>query len=960
MDNFSGILFTLKKRERGLEVNDLDYYKYIILGYNDGLDIHIVDKWYDLRPKGLKDRKLQVELDSPFIDQYTIRALLPSKKRKNDLNKKGFAYRLWEKIGRGGDFSQNQINKLKKAPFICMSALNFSESFVREQKNFNSMMNAIEELLTESIEDAGYKLKDVNCAFFPTIGYTDCVLVFLVDNLKKARAIIDRVKEKKVIREKAEEIVRKEDTVISSCYSTCGVDKNFIEDIQETQDDILVNIQIQLKRGISSEAFFDKFDEIAQGMLIDKSEDCCGAFGNTDCCIFSVKSLKKYLQWHQSGQILNPENDFFKKNIEEIRTMVCVRPDNQRKNLIPIDLEDRGLQYYEKLFEEFLENYGRDLENKDMHIRNSRALQQTMRKFVSLAKYSHAFDARYVIGEAFECFIKGFESIGKLISNLEELKKSEELSNYIKNIETTRESALEYFEGYIDDLLADLLRSDTMFIADNSLIHSRISSAAKLLFVYSELLNKLTIKYNEPNFRFIVSSGGCDKTEAMELFPFVCKEEVIEKLIIITIPEASLYDVQGNLFRIIHECLHFIGDRKREARFTYIIETLAEYIAWDICQYEFNEERLEEIKEKVEVYIEDKTIIDNIEDKINEIYKKLQNEVIDELIERFSLSTIFKEYKEENKGEENFFYAHNLKETVLDSLEIFKIFNGKKDEKELSNGLENEIYKIFYNTDYKLMTQIDDVLNELLDKESNEANKNRLRMTKVGFAGVLIDYESDVEEGREDEVTKSFVSQYLNRLFENYIFGADEKFLNEVIPYIALRDCIMFVMTECFSDIGAIRIMNIKPEDFLLSFIYEVWDMDQAFPLNLENVLRIGIDLKLGFGIEGKLGMDIERKIKGKANLRKKQGYEYHNVNKMIEQINEILKAYQSEEGKIISRQIERYLRECFANPKEWYMPEIGNLYQDSNMETSDMTYQMIKQIIDLWKGMGAKKYESK
>ena len=69
MDNFSGILFTLKKRERGLKVNDLDYYKYIILGYNDGLDIHIVDKWYDLRPKGLKDRKLQVELDSPFIDQ---------------------------------------------------------------------------------------------------------------------------------------------------------------------------------------------------------------------------------------------------------------------------------------------------------------------------------------------------------------------------------------------------------------------------------------------------------------------------------------------------------------------------------------------------------------------------------------------------------------------------------------------------------------------------------------------------------------------------------------------------------------------------------------------------------------------------------------------------------------------------------------------------------------------------
>lgn len=80
----------------------------------------------------------------------------------------------------------------------------------------------------------------------------------------------------------------------------------------------------------------------------------------------------------------------------------------------------------------------------------------------------------------------------------------------------------------------------------------------------------------------------------------------------------------------------------------------------------------------------------------------------------------------------------------------------------------------------------------------------------------------------------------------------------------------------------------------------------------------------------------------------------------MIKQINEILEKYQSEESKVISKQIECYLRKCFDDSKEWYMPEIGNLYQDSNMETSDMTYQMIEQIIDLWKGMGAKKYESK
>ena len=43
---------------------------------------------------------------------------------------------------------------------------------------------------------------------------------------------------------------------------------------------------------------------------------------------------------------------------------------------------------------------------------------------------------------------------------------------------------------------------------------------------------------------------------------------------------------------------------------------------------------------------------------------------------------------------------------------------------------------------------------------------------------------------------------------------AKGQMLDKDIPamrgHIALRDCIMFVMTECFSDIGAIKIMNLK------------------------------------------------------------------------------------------------------------------------------------------------------
>ena len=74
MKEFAGILFTLKKRVQNIVENDLQYYKYTLFGFYDGLDINTVEKWYDLRPKGLQNRQLQVDMENPFMAQYTFRA----------------------------------------------------------------------------------------------------------------------------------------------------------------------------------------------------------------------------------------------------------------------------------------------------------------------------------------------------------------------------------------------------------------------------------------------------------------------------------------------------------------------------------------------------------------------------------------------------------------------------------------------------------------------------------------------------------------------------------------------------------------------------------------------------------------------------------------------------------------------------------------------------------------------
>ena len=98
MDKFKGILFTLKKRVENIVENDNDHYKYLVMGYYDGLDINTVDKWYAMRPRGLRELNLQVDISSPFADQYTMRAFFPED--REELEKSGFNYKIWEEIGK--------------------------------------------------------------------------------------------------------------------------------------------------------------------------------------------------------------------------------------------------------------------------------------------------------------------------------------------------------------------------------------------------------------------------------------------------------------------------------------------------------------------------------------------------------------------------------------------------------------------------------------------------------------------------------------------------------------------------------------------------------------------------------------------------------------------------------------------------------------------------------------------
>lgn len=967
MKNFSGILFTLKKREQNISVDDSKYYKYMILGSFDGLDVHTVDKWYELRPKGLLERNLQVDLNSPFIDQYTIRALVPS--NAEQLEQKGFAYEFWKKAGKVKPESFENYAKhiRKKYPFICMSVLNFTEDFIRTQDNLQTMQEAVIQIILDCVKNAGYDLNKLHCAVFPSLGYSDFVILFLTDNLSKAANIINQIRGS---------VIHTNITVVSNCYSVCGLDKGYLTNGNtKLGENAQITIRINFKEGISAGDFWGLLnDELRKPLRLgadseefdsfieEVKKNYYTTFGNADCLLLPIQPLERYLKWHGSGQILNPENPFFHKYIADVRTSVRINDDWNFEAESKHIHNAPNLSKYEEAFKEFIKKYDAFLEKNNMHIRNSRALQQVMKNFLNVAHASHGFDARNIIGKAFECLI---ENLNYCIS-LKKKRTSESLTEdrrqdnisynrYIQDIQCEAVEAAETFKKYIGNFLSNLIRSDRPFIEGNVLTHSSIGSITKLLFTYSAILEKLTESFGEEkNFTFIVSSGGCDKTESIDLFSFMSEPVHLKKLIIIMVPEMSLYDIQGTLFRILHEYIHFIGNRMRRDRYRHLVNALASYFSWEICEFELNNIFADNVYEKAILHL-----TDDLQHKLKSLIDSektiLKKDTRNKISAAISQHPAFVAYGK--KEAEKDFYLGELREEIFYPETLIRIFstNSENLQSEGPECLQKKLYDILYEKEKIFITYIYDTVNDLFQKETDGNKKQRLSMSKQMFSLFKQNYDfRDTYQDAYDMNIIQFIEHYLNSFFRNYSFNISrKKEIHARFSYTELVDNFMFPMVESFSDCYAIRMLQMSVDDFLLAFIYELWDMAKAFPMTVGNTLRLGSDLKVCYGIEHKLNDDVKTRIYEKAETRKKQGYKYHNVAEMIERIDILLSLYQLSEIEGIRTELEKYLTKCLSNSEAWRSQCLKELYEICDEGESGVDYNVIDSLICLWMNLG-------
>lgn len=962
-EEYSGILFTLKKRMQAINMDDSPYYQYQMLGYYDGLEINVVDKWYDLRPRGLQTRNLQVNPDLPFIDQYTIRAILPQ--NRNELNSDGFCYSFWESVGKhpADIFETAEPEIRKKYPYITMSVVNLSESYVKESSNLLSLQSGIIYAIKDKLK-CPEDLQDLHCAIFPSIGYSDFVILCMTDNLKKSSNIIEALRGAHS---------PNGNVIISNCYSICGLDKIYYSDTVNlpSDNDVKVTIRINLKEGIAPNYFFHALKEKihndvnntsnkqyqdALKIFFKEIEDYYYVtFGNSDCLILSEKSLPLYLRLHAPGQALNPETEFFKQYITNVRTSVRVKgasydaPGQHRKG-------KRDLSHYRNAFAQFIDAYEKFLTQSNMPIRSSKAMQQIMQNFLNISYAGHSFDVAHVLGNAFLSLFQNMNFyINKIPPHPDDTPEKEQSSiqdeiDYIESQKYESVEALSIFKDNIGVLIADLTRSDRPFFEGNTLTHPSIGSATKLMFAYTAILKRIAARFHASDkFTFVVASGGCDKTQAIDLFSFASPNDAINKLIFIKIPEMSLYDIQGTLFRLLHECMHFIGERKRKDRYHHLICALSYAIAWDMVESDFSPKTAEQLTRVIDILPEkEKALFSNYQsDKFDE----LSHNAVKEIAETIATHIAFSEYAE-SKNESDY-YAEAIQQTILSSHSMINIL------KTPMNGsvcLQKQLYNILYALNKKRLNAIVEYFHsrnpEAVTGGCDPEDALRLNFVEKPYIMVMQNFGfMDSNPQMRDVILDKYIMRYMEASFNQIsYYQEDDEYICEY-PFEEIRDSLISSMVEGFSDCGAISCLKMELTDFLLAFIYEAKSIDYALPLTIVNILRLGADLKVMFHIEGELSSEIQCQIMQKVNLRHNQGFTYHNATDMINRVNILLKKYASPRYDNIRNEIEDYLRSCFENA-EWTIESLVKLYEDCNWDSSSKIYSAVDEIFKQWKSL--------
>lgn len=328
-DGFMGMMITLKKRMMCIDEDDTNKYQYLMFGHYDGMDISCTNQWYRLRPKGVEDNGGNVDIKDCFWDKYTLKLYFPEENVCNELEKEGFSYGLWKKIGYYYDNNLECKEILGQYPFISVVMVNLSEECVGTETD---LMNKMKCVIQKAVSEAGNKLEDIHCVIMPSIGYADFVLLFLSNQLKKVIHVLDSLRKERVWQKERAYAMLSNSYAVSG-FARAGVDRLGQENCL---DDAKLSIRVNLRDGVSASQFRKFFDaEIGKIMSETDIKDINGhrelyqMFGNSDCLVLSDMPFDFFIPLYYDNKLLNPGHELFRRYIQHMRSSIRVGIDSE-------------------------------------------------------------------------------------------------------------------------------------------------------------------------------------------------------------------------------------------------------------------------------------------------------------------------------------------------------------------------------------------------------------------------------------------------------------------------------------------------------------------------------------------------------------------------------------------------------------------------------------------------------
>lgn len=951
-NEFKGILFSLKKRRQNPVKSNLESKDFITLGYYDSLKICNTACWYDFRPGGLIKHNLSVSLEDEFIDSYTIKALFP--KDTDILEEKGFCYTCFEE------------ECYFTYPYITISLLTVSEELIEKNEGFQKITDAINRIVGESIAENN---EEFACAVFPTIGYSDFVIVFLANQMVPVAHALDRIR-KHVVEEKF--------AAISSLYTVWGFNSGFKEkDLYQNliqEDDVKLSIHINLKPGISVSEFMIRLkNEVVKNIkenggteeecdeVRSRLSDKYYSFGNSDSVLIPQDYIQNYLPLYLEKNILSPDSRFFRNNIVNTYSQLQIKENQLDVEVTEADapkgneklavLEKKFLKTSEKLKDFVQENF--------MQRRAVTAMLQLMKDYLNIAQLPQCFEGNIILGNIFEGLIENIEYV---MAYVEDYKKKEREGKISEEVSVAEQlwclecfyDGLNIFRNEISLYVTDIIRADKFFVEGQDFIHSSVGSAAKLLFVYNSLINQLmqvmrgTEDRPVSHFKVLIKSGRCDRTNVNDVFAFVGNVTECPKILIATIPEMSLYDLKGTMFRLFHESMHFTGERCREERFRHILRALTKVIGINIARLHFDQNGKESYEKTFKHYFkDDSSKLEAMIKKAGSIYEEIADNTAEKIARCIAGADEFAAFCKKTTDKETDvreYYLANLingPEGVLSIDAMAKLLMesgpGKKE------NVKTEIYHILKAANRELMSK----LAKILEQEGISYSKYHAYLIRDDSM------KKKEEEGVYDENTVQFLEEYFAILFEELSGEIQENIeIDDVKSYRLMRDDLVGAMKESFADCFAAKALDIEMEDFLLAFIYECWKIDIAMPCTTLNIFRMGADLKILYGIKEQLSAEQKEKVRSKAKHWEKLGYEYKNQEELLNRIDFILSEYECWKEWGIPNEIEDYLEKCIDKTDFSVCERFKKFNSICNLEDVEKTYEMMEYLAIYWRGL--------